>query len=166
MCKIWKGTARSSDDFHMWWHWGQLASVECTLPSWPRHSPVTSGFEPSDCSLDVNRRKAMLTFMIGEYMNFVRRGERLKWSPWCSCTLRHQMRFSLLIRIKAGFQVPGAFYLETLQWGVWHMPLTLALRDRCIPVNSSPARPTQWLPCYTKKNTQIGDSLVSSTLAM
>lgn len=52
-------------------------------------------------------------------------------------------RFSLLIRIKVGFQVTGAFYLETIQWGVGLMPLTLALRDRGISVNSSPARLTQ-----------------------
>lgn len=82
--------------------------------------------------------------MIGEYMNFVRRREHLEWSPWYSCTLRHQVRFSLLIRIKVGFQFTEAFYLETIQWGVWYMPLTLALRDRDIPVNSNPARPTQW----------------------
>ena len=63
----------SNDDFHMSWHWRQVASVEWTLPSWPRHNPVTSGFEPSDCSLNVKRRKAILTFMIDDYMNFVRR---------------------------------------------------------------------------------------------
>lgn len=48
--------------------WPQL---ECTLPSWPRHNLATSVSQPSDCSLNMKRSKAILIFVVGEYVNFV-----------------------------------------------------------------------------------------------